>query len=130
MNVNRHTGEITDEPRVRPFSDWLREQAKGRSHDELSEGLRDLVARVKDTGKKGVLTYVVTVELLKDSDALVVKDEIKLKLPEHDRDASLFWADADGNLVRSDPNQLTFESLREIPGGQVTHADLKDANQS
>jgi len=125
--VDRTTGEITDEPRVRPFGDWLREQAKGRSHDELSDGLRDLVTRVTDTGKKGTLTYVVTVEQMKDGDALIVHDEIKLKMPEHDRPASLFWRDDDGNLVRDDPAQLTFESLREIPGGAINHDNLKDA---
>ena len=121
------TGEIADdEPHIRPFADWLREQAKGHSHDELSEGLHDLVSRVVDTGKKGTLTYTVSVEQLKDGDALVVKDEIKLRLPEHDRPASLFFRDGDGNLTRSDPNQLTFDSLREVPR-EETATNLKDA---
>jgi hypothetical protein len=102
-------------PPIRPFADFLREQGKGHSHEELSEGLRDLVGRVKDTGKKGSITYVVTVEPTKGTDALTVSDEIKLRFPEHDRDASLFFSDANGNLTRSDPNQLTFESLREVP---------------
>lgn len=44
-----------------------------------------------------------------------MSDEIKLKLPEFDREASLFFADDDRNLVRTDPRQLTFESLREVP---------------
>jgi hypothetical protein len=127
MTVNRSTGEVTDEPQVRPFADFLREQAKGHSHDELSEGLRDLVARVQDTGKKGSITYVVTVEPTKGTSALTVSDEIKLKLPEHDRQASLFFTDRDGNLQRNDPDQLTFDSLREIPGGATDHTDLKDA---
>jgi hypothetical protein len=127
MTVNRSTGEVTDEPQVRPFADFLREQAKGHSHDELSEGLRDLVARVQDTGKKGSITYVVTVEPTKGTSALTVSDEIKLKLPEHDRQASLFFTDRDGNLQRNDPDQLTFDSLREIPGGATDHDNLKDA---
>jgi hypothetical protein len=103
-------------PTIRPFADFLREQAKGHSHEELSEGLRDLVGRVQDTGKKGSITYTVFVEPTKGmTDALTVSDQIKLKLPEHDRDASLFFSDADGNLTRSDPNQMVFESLREVP---------------
>lgn len=117
----------TTPPPVRPFADFLREQAKGHSHDELSEGLRDLVARVRDTGKKGSITYTVAVEQMKDGDALIVKDEIKLKLPEHDRDASLFWADKDNNLTRSDPNQLTFESLREVPAHDPITGEIKEA---
>lgn len=121
------TGEVLGDVTVRPFADWLREQAKGRSHEELGQALHDLVARVQDTGKRGTLVYTVSVEQMKDGDALVVKDEIKLKLPEHDRDASLFWTDRDGNLVRSDPRQMTFDSLREIPGGKTDSTDLKDA---
>jgi hypothetical protein len=116
-----------DAPRIRPFADFLREQAKGQSHDELSEGLRDLVARVQDTGKKGSVTYVVTVEPTKGTSALTVSDEIKLKLPEHDRAASLFFTDHEGNLQRNDPDQLTFDTLREIPGGAPDHDNLKDA---
>jgi len=105
---------VLDIPPVRPFADFLREQAKGHSHEELSEALRDLVSRVQDTGKKGSITYVVYVEPTKGTDALTVSDQIKVRFPEHDRDASLFFSDADGNLTRSDPNQLVFESLREV----------------
>lgn len=66
------------------------------------------------------MTITVTVAPLKnDADVLVVTDEIKLKLPEHDRKASLFYPDRYGNLGRTDPNQLQleFETLKVIPGG-------------
>lgn len=106
----------TDGGRVRPFADFLREQAKGATHEELSEGLRDLVARVMDTGKGGSISLKITVEPMKGSkgSALVVTDEIKLRLPEHDRQSSLFFSDREGNLVREDPNQLAFDTLREV----------------
>jgi hypothetical protein len=106
-----------DDAFVRPFADWLREQSGGKSHDELSEALHDLVARVRDTGKAGSLQFTIKVATMKgDHDVLVLSDEIKLRLPEHDRKASLFYADQHGNLSRTDPNQLTFEGLREVPG--------------
>lgn len=105
--------ENTD--RVRPFADFIREQNRGKTHEELGEGLRDLVARVEDTGKKGTITLVITVEPLKgNEEALMVSDEIKLKLPEHDRGASVFFRGRDGNLQRDDPNQPTFDFLREV----------------
>lgn len=106
---------------IRPFADWLREQSGGNSHDELSEALHDLVQRVRDTGKAGSLQFTIKVGTMKgDKDVLVLTDEIKLRLPEHDRKPSLFYADKNGNLSRTDPNQLSFESLREVPGvGQV-----------
>ena len=103
---------------ARPFATWLLEQSGGKTHDELSQALVDLVARVRDTGKKGSVSLTVNVAPLKgDVDVLVVADEIKLRLPEHDRKASLFYPDKDGNLTRRDPNQLSFESLREVPEG-------------
>lgn len=101
--------------RTRPFADFLQEQAKGSSHAELSEGLQELVAKVKDTGKKGSITYKVFIEPMKgDHAALVVTDEITLRLPEHDRQSSLFFADRDNNLTRNDPNQFAFEPLRDV----------------
>lgn len=128
------TIEPDDDTVIRPFADWLREQSGGKTHDELSEALWDLVARVRDTGKKGTVSLTVTVAPMKnDLDVLVVTDEIKLRLPEHDRKASLFYPDKDGNLTRTDPNQLSFESLREVPGvgqvdpttGEITTADAR-----
>lgn len=107
----------TTEPEIRPFATWLLEQSGGKTHEELSEALYDLVGRVRDTGKKGSVSLTVNVAPLKgDIDVLVVADEIKLRLPEHDRKASLFYPDKDGNLTRRDPNQLSFdEQLREVP---------------
>ena len=109
------TAQPADEKAIRPFSDFLRDQNRGRTHDELSDGLNDLVAKVKDTGKKGTLTLTVSVEPMKgNEDALLVHDEIKLKLPEHDRGSSIFFADDDHNLRRDDPNQPAFEFLTEV----------------
>lgn len=101
---------------VRPFADFLREHGRGRTHDELGEALHDLIARVKDTGKKGSVSLTIAVEPMKKDDRMVVvSDQIKLKLPEHDRPAGVWFTDKDGNLTRNDPDQLAFESLREVP---------------
>lgn len=117
-----------DEPVIRPFADWLREQSHGKTHDELGEALYDLVQRVRDTGKKGSVSLTVTVAPMdKDVSVLVVSDEIKLRLPEHDRKASLFYPDKTGNLSRTDPGQLTFESLREVPAGvDATTGEIRE----
>lgn len=110
--------QATDDAVVRPFSDWFREQSSGKTHDEMGEALYDLVQRVRDTGKKGSLQLTITVAPMdKDISVLVISDEIKLRLPEHDRKSSLFYPDKHGNLTRRDPGQLEFESLREVPAG-------------
>lgn len=105
-----------DEQVIRPFADFLREHDKGLTHDDLSLALHKLIAGVEDTGKKGTLTYTITVSRLeKGGDMLRVSDAIRLKAPEHDRPTAIYFTDADGNLSRNDPNQLAFESLRALP---------------
>ena len=120
-----------DDVQIRPFADFLREQSSGKTHAELGEGLHDLVARVLDTGKKGSLSLTISVGPMKGNpEILVVSDEIKLRLPEHDRQASAFWPDANGNLTRHDPRQMTFESLREVPpppGVDAETGEIKEA---
>lgn len=130
--IDRQEKTMTDEVTTRPFADFLREQARGSTHDELSEGLQALVARVRDTGKKGSITLKVAVEPLPKSDgsALVITDEITLKLPEHDRESSLFYADDDNNLRRDDPRQMRFESLREVPPTVVTDPGVDAASNA
>lgn len=116
--TNHRKDAMTDQ--ARPFSTWLLEQSSGRTHDELSEALRDLVASVRDTGKKGSISLTVEVGLLdKDPNVLVVTDKVKRNFPEHDRKASIFYPDSDGNLTRSDPNQLSFDDLREVPSNNA-----------
>ena len=117
-----------DDSFVRPFADSLREINGGRSHDELSIALRDLTAAVKETGRKGTLTYQVVVAPMKGNpDVLQVTDKVAARIPEPDRKASIFFADTDGNLTRTDPNQLTFEGLREVPAAEPAAAkNLKE----
>lgn len=124
------SGDETTDVYVRPFADVLRELGAGRTHDEMSEALHQLVSRVKDTGKGGSVTLIVKVAPLKKSeDVLVVTDDIKKNLPVHDRKPSLSYVDKTGNLTRSDPNQLTFDSLREVPADPAAklRAQAKEA---
>ena len=114
---------------MRPFADFVREVHGGRSQRELSDALHDLTARVQDTNKRGTLTYVITLAPVKDMEgaALHVTDEIKLKLPEHNRGASLFWPTSEGNLVRHDPNQLPFESLEVVPTVDIETGEIRES---
>ena len=119
--------KTNDDTVIRPFADALIELSGGRTHTELSEQLHALIAAVRDTGKKGSLTLTITVSRMKNAseNTLTVTDDVKAKLPAHDRNVSVFYADADGNLTRRDPNQLVFESLREVPA--ATPIDEKKA---
>lgn len=108
---------MTDHPPVRPFADFIREHGQGRTHDELSEAIRDLLARVNDTGRKGSVSLKITIEPMKKGGdgMVVVSDAISLSLPEFDRPTGVWFTDKHGNLTRNDPNQLAFDSLREVP---------------
>ncbi|SDD43339.1 hypothetical protein [Auraticoccus monumenti] len=114
------TGAITDDPHIRPFADLLAEQGHGRLHSELSEGLWDLVNRVKETGKKGSMTLVITVEPDRraDDEVLLVHDDVRLKLPAFPRKPSMFYLGEEGNFSRSNPAQPELTGLREVPAGE------------
>lgn len=120
-NKTRNTSEAVE---PRDFSSFLLEQSRGATHAELSEGLHDLVGRVQDTGKKGSLTLIITVEPMKGDDgAVIIGDEIRLKLPEHDRPASMYFIGSDGNVMRDDPRQASiFDDLRAAPAPPALNA--------
>lgn len=112
--------------KIRPFADFLRDQNKGRTHDELSEALHDVIGRIKETGKKGQLTLTITIEPnKKNPDVLQVSDVVIVKLPQPERKASIFYTDDDGNLSRTDPQQLSFEGIREVPAPPAAK-DIKE----
>lgn len=115
--MSKSADKEQEQPQVRPFAAFLQEQSKGKTHAELSEALHDLVQRVADTGRQGSLVLTIAVKPMKGADngALLVSDQIKLKLPEHDRKASIFFSN-EGNLQRTDPQQLAFEGLRGLDG--------------
>lgn len=107
--TNHRTGEIVDDPTIRPFRDVLSELGEGQTERELSEALWDLIQRVEDTTKAGSVTLTLSVAF-DGHGRLVVKDEVKVKLPEYNRPTTSFYVDREGNASRRNPGQP------EIPG--------------
>lgn len=98
---------------VRPFADFLREQGKGQLHEELSQALHTLVGAVNDTSKKGTLTLQLTLQPMKGNpDVLTMTDVVKLVVPKPERRPSIFYADDNGNLTKTDPNQPQLSGLK------------------
>jgi hypothetical protein len=79
--------------------------------------MQQLVQAVADTHRPGSLTITLKVSKSKVSGMVEIDDTVKVKLPEPARDASMFFADEDGNLSKDDPRQLT------LPVGPVRVAD-------
>lgn len=98
------TGEVIDDPTIRPFDQLLRELGEGSTLSELSDAMWDLVQRVQDTAKAGSLTLTLNVGF-DGSGRLVVKDTVKTKLPEYSRPETRFFVDKHGNASRRDPSQ-------------------------
>lgn len=114
--ANRETGEVLAEDRqIRPFAELLTILDRGAAHAEASRGLADLVAAVRDTGKKGAMTIKVELAPLKGStNQLLVAAVVTVNPPKSDPGAAVFYIDNAGNLSRTDPNQLEIEGLRVI----------------
>lgn len=110
--TNPRTGEVIDDPDIKPFDQVLRELGEGSTLSELSEALWDVTQRVQDTAKAGSLTLHLSVGF-DGQGRLVIKDEVKTKLPEFSRPETRFFVDQHGNVSRRDPNQPALPSLDE-----------------
>jgi hypothetical protein len=106
---------------VKPFAAYLTATNGGRTHTQLSEGLHHLVDEVLRTGRMGTVTLTVSVKA-DDVEArrLIVTEAVAVKLPKMDPRKSVFWADDDGNLARSDPSQLSFGDITAVPAPDQT----------
>jgi hypothetical protein len=106
MTMAEPKPDTDKKPDAQDFLVFLAGINKGRSVAEASEKLQELVAAVTDTGKPGTLNIKIAVKPAgRNSDALVVTDEVTTKAPKLNRPESIFFADSDHNLVRTDPNQ-------------------------
>lgn len=111
--VDPRTGEVTDDPEIRRFDRVLADLSEGHTLSELSEAFWDLLQRVQDTAKAGSLTLTLAVGF-DGVGRIVVKDELKLKLPEFNRQQTAFFIDKQGNASRRDPNQPVIPGVTPI----------------
>lgn len=114
-----------------PFAAFLQSIRQGDAHHELSAGIQEVAQAVAATGKKGTVTFKLTIGPSKTEAPFEVIDEVRIVPPRLTPKASLFYADDDFNLLRRNPSQLELPGLREVPGGQpVAGKPLKEAKGS
>lgn len=119
------------ERRVRPFADFLLEHNKGAAHTKAGELMQEVVQAVIDTGKKGTVILRVHVEPMKNTaDTLLTTVIAEAKVPANPPKAAVFYADEDGNLSRTDPNQLQFDGLKEVEPPRLRPAAEKAGGES
>lgn len=115
-----------DVPERAPFAGFLHQQRKGALHAELSEGLQEVVQAVMEQRKTGTVTLKLKVSPSNDGSTVFVTDDVKVDAPKADRGGSIMYPDRNGNLHRSDPNQLTIDrELKSVPtsDGKVAKLD-------
>lgn len=98
------------------FSFTLNQLRAGKTQEELSAKLNELVKACSETSSKGEITLTITVRPDKgDSGQYFLRPIIKLKKPEYAISDTLFWGTPDGNLQRHDPAQgdLDLRIVRE-----------------
>lgn len=112
------TGEVINDPHIRPFGELLRELGGGATDVELAEGIWDVIQRVRDTGKKGSLTLTIAIAPIDKKDPqngpLSFVDTVTVKLPEYDRTPVFLFTDREGNPTRSNPLQAELTGLRDV----------------
>lgn len=111
-----------DEQASKSFAAFVHEQRQGGLHGEASDALAELVAAVVQHEKGGTFTLKLSVAPGPTPGSVVVRDDVRIKAPEADKSAALFFADDDGNLSRRDPRQLEMTGLREVPAARDDEA--------
>ena len=95
------------------FAAFLVTFNRGRTHDELTTKMAEVVAAVADTGKAGTLTLTIKVTPAKGVDGMVlVEDDVKAKVPTLSRAAAMFYVAEGGILSENHPGQLGMFSVQ------------------
>lgn len=105
-----------------PFTKWLHSQRNGATHSELTDALAKVALAVMETGKAGELTLKIRISKAARGGGhqMFVADQITTKIPELDKEETLFFFDEDSfSLSRNDPHQPELP-LQIIPRIQPT----------
>jgi hypothetical protein len=97
--------------------DTLRDLRAGQAIEDFETKLQELVHAVQVTNAAGSITFTVEVKPMKGStEAVVVKDIIKLKAPAITSPGTVMFPTPEGNLQRSHPKQESLPGLSLAAG--------------
>lgn len=95
------------------ISNFLNGLRGGRTVIELEEAIREVSREVAETGRAGSITLSITIEP-GGASRFVVKDKIGSKVPEHNRESSIFFQLENGDLSRNDPRQVSLSLIQDM----------------
>jgi hypothetical protein len=87
------------------FLHVLQHHEEGEVLNQLAEAQRECRAAAELTGKVASLTLVVKFKAAARGATAIMIAPVKVKLPEAEPGASLWFSDEEGNLHRNDPRQ-------------------------
>lgn len=88
------------------FTTTLGEVRKGAALNDLSNELAKIIEAVREHGGPGSLTLRLDIKPTDGSgDQVLITDDIKPKVPKPKKQATLFFTDEGGDLLRNDPRQ-------------------------
>lgn len=93
---------------------------------ELMERLRDVVERVRETGRKGYVQLRLNVDLA-GAGQVEIEPQVKSKEPKTSHTQRLFYTDDSGHLYRQDPDQINLP-LRSPDGADAETKRSVDRN--
>ena len=95
------------------FTDTLTDIRNGDVISELTDHLREVVTRVRESGRPGSITLTLKVKNMSKGAgcALAIEDDIKVKLPTTEKGTTVLFATEDGQLQRNDPRQPRLADL-------------------
>jgi len=105
----------------------LEAHKQGRLLTDISVALKQVTAAVQLTGKGGTVTVTMKIAPASKGDVgtLVFLPRVKAQVPETEIPGSIFYADADFNLVRDDPNQTRLDLKVAAPEVPASAQPLK-----
>lgn len=108
------------------FLSLLQQHRGGEVLSDLAAAMREVTEAVQLAGKPGAIILTIAIQPATSSGAVIVADEIKVKLPKEEKITSIFFSDDAGNLLRNDPRQKELP-LRTVKGGVVEEEPLRRA---
>lgn len=120
------SNESADESITVDIDDFMATLNNGELGNELMERLRDVVTRVRETGRKGHVQLRLGVEL-GGARQIEITPEVKSKEPKTSHAQRIFFADKEGHLYRKDPTQQELP-LRRPDGADEKTAQSVNAN--
>ena len=106
-----------------PFHQTLAKLNRGELNDELTETLAEVIKAVRNTRKQGTVTLTLNVAMLnaRTEDTIKITPKVSTKVPELNRDESIVFSTANGDVLFEDPSQIKMElkQVEEQPKGQL-----------